>query len=97
MFVVAGSPTSIIVRVVDTCGGCQPGVPHIDLSTSAVSSFIIYFFTLVRRTDSIHELQFKKLYALNVGEVHGIEISTLDGTPVGVNWSEENLYGPENL
>ncbi|GAA5888416.1 hypothetical protein JCM5296_000622 [Sporobolomyces johnsonii] len=32
------SPTngkSIIVRTVDLCGGCQPGVPHVDLSMAA--------------------------------------------------------------
>lgn len=30
-----GTGKSIVVRVVDLCGGCAPGVPHVDLSVSA--------------------------------------------------------------
>jgi hypothetical protein len=29
------SGKSIVVRVVDLCGGCKAGVPHVDLSVSA--------------------------------------------------------------
>lgn len=31
--------TSIIVRVVDLCGGCKPLIPHVDLSVKAFEAF----------------------------------------------------------
>lgn len=31
----ANSKKSIVVRVVDLCGGCAPGKPHVDLSIAA--------------------------------------------------------------
>ncbi|KAH8920181.1 hypothetical protein BT69DRAFT_1223256, partial [Atractiella rhizophila] len=31
----AAKPKSVLVRVVDLCGGCKPGVPHVDLSKRA--------------------------------------------------------------
>ncbi|GAA5934543.1 RlpA-like double-psi beta-barrel domain-containing protein [Sporobolomyces koalae] len=67
---------SVIVRLVDMCGGCAPGIPHVDLSKAA----------------------FQQLFALEVGKVTDIEVSTLAGPPFS-SWTSKlkALYGPQVL
>ncbi|GAA6063223.1 hypothetical protein JCM10212_002445 [Sporobolomyces blumeae] len=73
------SPTnnkSVIVRTVDMCGGCAPGIAHVDLSKAA----------------------FTALYALEVGKISDIQVSTLAGPPFD-KWTPQikKLYGPQVL